>query len=458
MPILPLDTKKVVPPNLPAAPPTYARKYHDALNDVLRLYFNQLSNLLRLFVDNQGPYGIFGSGSASDAFSRLRTTHPITLFDSKQIHDNQPLFWDDSETSGSGTSSTHSANLARSRMSVGATTAGVRIRQTYQSFNYQPGKSHLILLTAVIGAGGTGLTQRIGYGDAENGLFFEVDDGVMYVNVRSFGTGSAVNTRVAQADWNEDTLDGNGVSGLTADWDKTLIFVIDFSWLGVGSIRFGVIVNSIVYYVHQVDNSNTLAVVYMSKPNLPLRFEIENDGTGIAYNLDHICATVISESANTLGITRSASTAGAPVVTTTEDVVYALMGIRLKTAYIGAVVKLISVSIQIQTVSEIGEWSLILNPTVASTFTYADVTNSAVQVIAGVAANTVTNGTVLKSGFLESDSAGGKTIEVPLTEADNARYLGANIAGTMDTLALCWTPRGGTSAGSVEGSLTWQEL
>jgi len=64
----------------------------------------------------------------------------------------------------------------------------------------------------------------------------------------------------------------------------------------------------------------------------------------------------------------------------------------------------------------------------------------------------------LKSGFLESDSAGGKTIEVPLTEADNARYLGANIAGTMDTLVLCWTPRGGTSAGSVEGSLTWQEL
>jgi len=451
------DTRRVEAPALPLPPTVYDQKFFDRFNNILRLYFNRLSVVLRIIMATDN-FGVFPHTSSGDAFGRFRMSTPVTLFDSKQIHDNQPLFWDDSETSGSGTSSTHSADLARSRMSVGATTAGTRVRQTFQSFNYQPGKSQLVVLTAVIGAGGTGLTQRIGYGDAENGLFFEVDAGVMYINVRSFATGSAVNTRVAQADWNIDPLDGTGISALIADWDKTIIFLIDFSWLGVGSIRFGVMVNSVVYHVHEVHNSNTLDVVYMSKPNLPIRFEIANDGAGAAYNLDHICATVISESSNSLGITRSASTAGSPVITATEDVVYALVGVQLKTAYIGSVVKLVSLAVQIQTVSEIGEWSLILNPTVASTFAYNAVTNSAVGAAKGTVSNTVTGGTVLKSGFLESDSTGGKTIEVKLTEADNARYLGANIAGTADVIVLCWTPRGSTSIGSVEGSLTWQEL
>ena len=32
------------PPNLPLAPAEYERRYQDQLNNVLRLYFNQLSN------------------------------------------------------------------------------------------------------------------------------------------------------------------------------------------------------------------------------------------------------------------------------------------------------------------------------------------------------------------------------------------------------------------------------
>jgi hypothetical protein len=34
----------VTPPNLPIAPTEYDRRYQDQLNNVLRLYFNQLSN------------------------------------------------------------------------------------------------------------------------------------------------------------------------------------------------------------------------------------------------------------------------------------------------------------------------------------------------------------------------------------------------------------------------------
>jgi len=34
----------VAPPNLPLAPAEYERRYQDQLNNILRLFFNQLSN------------------------------------------------------------------------------------------------------------------------------------------------------------------------------------------------------------------------------------------------------------------------------------------------------------------------------------------------------------------------------------------------------------------------------
>lgn len=53
------------PPNLPLAADTYTRQYADQLNNVLRLYFNRLSNALSLVTGNEGgqylsfPYGSF---------------------------------------------------------------------------------------------------------------------------------------------------------------------------------------------------------------------------------------------------------------------------------------------------------------------------------------------------------------------------------------------------------------
>lgn len=52
-------------PNLPLAPTDYTSGYQDALTNVLRLYFNQISNTLQSLVGNEGgqylsfPYGAF---------------------------------------------------------------------------------------------------------------------------------------------------------------------------------------------------------------------------------------------------------------------------------------------------------------------------------------------------------------------------------------------------------------
>ena len=147
--------------------------------------------------------GFTADGGATDAFARLRISEPFTLFDSKQIWndpdladsvENFPLFWDNQEISGGGTSTLFQVNRASTTLSVSNTTAGTRQRQTKQRFNYQPGKSQLVILTGLMSNEGAGITKRYGLYDDNNGLFLQVADGILGLGVRSFVSGAAVDT------------------------------------------------------------------------------------------------------------------------------------------------------------------------------------------------------------------------------------------------------------------------
>jgi len=72
-----------------------------------------------------------------DAFGRIRVSEPFTILDTKQLVDSLPLFYDDQQTSGAGTTSTYNANQASTTMAVSATTAGVRVRQSKLRGTYQ---------------------------------------------------------------------------------------------------------------------------------------------------------------------------------------------------------------------------------------------------------------------------------------------------------------------------------
>lgn len=405
---------------------------------------------------------------AIDAFGRFRVSNPETLFDSKNIFndpdiaaaaENQPLFYDNQETSGSGTGTQYLANESSQELSVGATTAGTRVRQTKMRFNYQPGKSQAIFLTFNLKGGVSGITKREGVFDENNGLYLELDGTSVYLVVRTKTSGSVVNTRIAQSNWSHDTFDGSGPSGITLDFSKTQILLIDYEWLGVGRVRFCFVVDGIVYYAHTINNTNVLDLVYMQTPNLPLRSEISNDGTGVAATIEQICSTVVSEGATQdLGVIRSASTNGTHTTLTTENVIYAIIGIRLKSAYIGESIKILNKAVQIQSSSDQVEWILKLNPTVADTFAYADETNSAVQIARGASANTVTGGFDLGIGYAESGGIPAGSAGSSDKGLNNAILLGSLIDGTVDTIVLCARPIGGSSAVEIEGSITWREL
>lgn len=220
------------------------------------------------------------------AFGRLRVCNPQTLFDSTLTYDKQSLLWNEKLTD-TGTS-THLPNESSVLMSVVASGDKVE-RQSIEYFRYQPGKSQLIFMTFAMGDGDPNVRKRIGYFDSENGIFIETINGSAWVVRRSSVTGSVVDTRIAQDNWNLDTR-GN------LDLDSAQVLVIDLEWLGVGRVRTGFVEKGTIKYVHEFLHANAESTAYMTTAQLPCRLEIEATGLPSALtSMRGICATVISE-------------------------------------------------------------------------------------------------------------------------------------------------------------------
>jgi hypothetical protein len=388
-----------------------------------------------------------------DAFARLRMSSPETLFDSKQLADKQPLFWDDQLISGSGGASTYNTNQASTTLSVSASTACVRVRQTFRRFNYQPGKSLLFIQTFVLGSAATGIRRKVGLFDSKNGLFLDQQSDGAGVTVRTFTSGSAVDTRVLQANWNLDKLNGTGASGITLDFTKTQIFFADFEWLGVGRIRFGFFVNGKPYYCHEVLNANSNTLVYMSVPNLPLRYEIENTGTGGAVGLTHICSTVISEGGlKDTGFPFGVSRGSTALTTLNNDSIYPLIALRLNSSYLASNIKILDFFINCTSTATYN-WYIILNPTIVGTaLSFTQVTNSSIDADAArTNATTVTGGTVLLTGTTTQNNEGGVA---KIISSDFS--FGSTIAGVSDVVVLAVQRITGTTE-TFYGSINWKD-
>jgi hypothetical protein len=180
--------------------------------------------------------------------------------------------------------------------------AGYYISQTRNYCIYQPGKSLLFMSSGILYPGNANYTTRIGYFDnvvpltnpllIRNGFYFQHSGGVYSVNIKNNTT-----TTIVQADWNIDKLNGTGFSGLTLDFTKTQLFVMDMEWLGVGRVRFGFYVYGKIQYCHQVTNINILTEPYTNTINLPICYSIHNSSPTAtpANNFTQICSTVISE-------------------------------------------------------------------------------------------------------------------------------------------------------------------
>lgn len=182
--------------------------------------------------------------------------------------------------------------------------AGSSIRMTSNRCHYYlPGTSNIYKMTiACSDAGKVGNTRRWGAFDEDDGVFFELNGTTLNVVMRSSVSGSVVETRVAQAAWNGDKINGSGLSGMTVDVTKINVWWLDYQWLGAGRVRFGVFApNGERVVCHSFENAGSLSLPYMRTGTLPVSAENTNAGaTGSTSELRTVCCGVYAEG-NVLG-------------------------------------------------------------------------------------------------------------------------------------------------------------
>lgn len=401
----------------------------------------------------QQPIEIAGGGgsNAYDAFGRLRVSNPLTIFDSKSIMSKNNLF---DESTANGGTVTYTSNKSTVNLNVTEAAGSTTIRQSKRVMSYQPGKSLLIFNTFVMNTQTENLKQKVGLFDANNGIFFQ-DTGTGYQIVRrTYTSGAAVDTEVNQSAWNGDKLNGTGPSGFTLNAATSNILFIDIEWLGVGSVRVGFVINGQLITAHTFYNANSLTTVYMQTANLPIRYEINRNGTLAAgtYTLQQICSSCISEGGySPEGLEQMIGTSqiNAGVNLSTANTYYNIATIRIKSGRPYAVV--VPAGIDVLNISNNDfEWGLFLNATPSSAFSYTSFSDNVEYDLTTV--DLTATGTRVAGGYM-----GGKT--APYSIGDGfvfANQLGQTISGTSDTLTL--GVRSGSANGDVSGLIKWYDL
>lgn len=266
----------------------------------------------------------------TDAFGRQMVTLPYTLGDYKHLYGIDSNFL---EYTVAGSTIEFLPNQACARLTTSSNTSSRMVHQSKFYHHYMPGKSQLVLSSFNFYAAVPNVTKRTGYFDDNNGIYFEqTGDGTLSFVIRSYVSGSPVETRVTQANWNRNKCNNTGPNAFTLDITKTQLIFIDFQWLGVGRVRVGFVHEGEYITAHVFDHSNDLPTVYMSTPNLPIRCEILNTGTTAGTYMDQICSTVMSEG----GYVEAGQDWGVTTPTTRTIAAGAtlpVLAIRLKTAF-----------------------------------------------------------------------------------------------------------------------------
>ncbi len=401
---------------------------------------------LRPKIPNVSQHGY--SSFRTDMFGRIKTSEGYVLFDSSHRYNENGDFSDIIET---GASVSHIAEQSSSALTVSTTSGSKVYRETKKVFPYQPGKSLQIMQTFVFAPPKANLRQRAGYFGRQNGFYLEQDGTNVYFVKRSYITGSVVETRIPQSEWNVDPLNGSGPSDLTLDLSKAQILFSEYEWLGVGSVRMGFAIDGYFVICHQFNHANQIDTVYITTATLPVRYEIENTGTtSSSSTMKQVCVSVVSnggyfKSSNVKTIVRPSTTVGTSY--------YPLISIRMASGRTDSVIIPGLVDL-FPTSSGDFEYSLIKNPTSITGGSW--VLHSSANVEYNISATSMVGGESLLDGFFgatnQSTSSGG-------TDAANFAFqLGRTNADTPVSDVFVLAVKVVTGTGNVKSSLGWYDL
>ena len=403
-----------------------------------------------LFANNP-VVGISAYGSElRDTLYRLRVQNLEVITSVRQDTGASLAVMDEGEVSGSGTSGAFFPTLCAWGMVTTLNVAGRRVRQTRANVPHQHGNPLMVLLEGRFGVADPGTTGRIGMFDDQDGLFWQLNDDLAV----GFNN-NAVSTVIPRASWSGDPIDGTGASGFTYNPNAFQLFFIEFD--PNNYIRFGLFINGIPIICHEISVANVTAVPLYCDTMLPLRFEIENDGTGIANFIACSSLVALGEHSNSDGITRSINRGLANDFTTAAvDTLYPILTLRIKPGIRSSYITPIGINV-IAFTDVYFFYALFINPTFtgSETPTYTALPTSGIEYTTGYTnLTTITTDTseALLSGYASSD------MDMDSIFLNTEEPIGHDVFEVSDLLVLAVATVRGAAVEAYTGAITVREL
>ncbi len=203
------------------------------------------------------------------------------------------------------------------------------------------------------------------------GSFAETNNGV-----------AVTETFIAQSAWNQDVMDGSGLSGMTLDQAKGNVYEIQYQWLGFGQIIFSMEDDSTgeIIPVHVVTYTNANTEPSLANPSLHLCGSVRNTSNTSDITMDiGSMAGFIEGKESFIGSTRgisdhlgSVASTELPILTLRNNEVY-----QGKLNKVTARINIVSASLEH---SKPGTVRFLLNAKLtAAAFTALDITTSVMQ-------------------------------------------------------------------------------
>lgn len=280
---------------------------------------------------------------------------------------------------------------------------------------------------------------RWGYFDESNGFYYLLNSNGLNCAILKNG----VETVVTRSNFNTDVLDGTGPSGVNLNIANGIIYNIQYSWYGYGSIEFIVVTrgpdNRQRYLTcHRHFTSNAVSI---NNPNLPIRVELKNNTTASNANL-----FVAGRQYSILGKympNRRLNSAYVSVPTPGRTAFSPVISIRRKVDYKGVAIKLSSADF-------IASSDMFVEIRTKTTLTGAVFSNIPSQIATETAveddttATAVTGGIVIWAGIIPADKTAlrqAEGMQYDISEYDIVTVVAQSISGSVGTfnVALRWT-------------------
>lgn len=389
-------------------------------------------------------------GVSKTSTNRLKTSNKVVVFSNTFQFSKEVDLWDEQLLNGA--TSVNDQFQSSVIMTVTSSPGSRVVRQTRKVMHYVPGRSAEFTIVATNVNLKVGHRARIGVFDERNGVFFErAADGELYAVVRSSVSGSAVDTRVSQSNFNLDRMDGTGPSGIVDQPGTIRTLHIEYEWYGAGDVIFSYIIGGKICPLHRFTFANIITTSWCSTPFNPIRLELENISSNSSAVLEQYSTSYSLEGEiRSIGIPKIT---GIPIpgVQIPGILTYRpVLSLRLKPNSLNAVVFLEEVQAFTSSNSFL-TFRIVRNATLnAVTWTDHQTGESAVEV--NVDATTATGGVTVALGVIPLNGIP-YVLDTGHGEFQLGRY---NLGTTSDVFSLLLACA--TNNATALGTLRWREV